>query len=171
MGRAKRPDVRMSSELISDTGDNLHFGLARLMAHSAGNSNVELVVVGDDVSVPHSRGKMVGRRCLAGITLGMSLLSFFPGLHISHLPAHDVLSLSLPYPLDTEISIRLTSSMQDPRRRFRSRYGIPNPSKTRSSNINTHGLSLRSSRSLSCPRTYWRMANPRRKDGNWSRST
>jgi hypothetical protein len=42
------------------------------MAHSAGNSNVELVVVGDDVSVPHSRGKMVGRRCLAGITLGMS---------------------------------------------------------------------------------------------------
>ena len=55
-----------------DTGDNLHFGLARLMAHSAGNSNVELVVVGDDVSVPHSRGKMVGRRCLAGITLGTS---------------------------------------------------------------------------------------------------
>jgi dihydroxyacetone kinase len=54
----------------SDTGDNLHFGLARLMAHSAGNENVELVVVGDDVSVPHSRGKMVGRRCLAGITLG-----------------------------------------------------------------------------------------------------
>lgn len=42
------------------------------MAHSAGNSNVELVVVGDDVSVPHSRGKMVGRRCLAGITLGTS---------------------------------------------------------------------------------------------------
>jgi len=40
------------------------------MAHSAGNENVELVVVGDDVSVPHSRGKMVGRRCLAGITLG-----------------------------------------------------------------------------------------------------
>lgn len=40
------------------------------MAHSAGNKNVELVVVGDDVSVPHSRGKMVGRRCLAGITLG-----------------------------------------------------------------------------------------------------
>jgi hypothetical protein len=67
----------MSKELIVDTGDNLHFGLARLMAHSAGNSNVELVVVGDDVSVPHSRGKMVGRRCLAGITLGMS---FSPAL-------------------------------------------------------------------------------------------
>ena len=64
----------MKSELILDTGDNLHFGLARLMAHSAGNSNVELVVVGDDVSVPHSRGKMVGRRCLAGITLGTSFL-------------------------------------------------------------------------------------------------
>lgn len=60
------------SSYCSDTGDNLHFGLARLMAHSAGNQNVELVVVGDDVSVPHSRGKMVGRRCLAGITLGQS---------------------------------------------------------------------------------------------------
>jgi len=51
------------------------------MAQSAGNENVELVVVGDDVSVPHSRGKMVGRRCLAGITLGMSpsrLLSILP---------------------------------------------------------------------------------------------
>lgn len=39
------------------------------MAQSQGIENVELVVVGDDVSVPHSRGKMVGRRCLAGITL------------------------------------------------------------------------------------------------------
>jgi dihydroxyacetone kinase len=64
---------RRERELTIDTGDNLHFGLARLMAHSAGNQNVELVVVGDDVSVPHSRGKMVGRRCLAGITLGVSL--------------------------------------------------------------------------------------------------
>ncbi|WWC92347.1 dihydroxyacetone kinase [Kwoniella dendrophila CBS 6074] len=51
------------------TGDNLHFGLARLMAQSAGIKNVELVVVGDDVSVPRSRGKYLGRRCLAGITL------------------------------------------------------------------------------------------------------
>jgi hypothetical protein len=48
------------------------------MAHSAGNEMVELVVVGDDVSVPHSRGKMVGRRCLAGITLGTL---FFLSLH------------------------------------------------------------------------------------------
>jgi dihydroxyacetone kinase len=44
------------------------------MAQSAGKENVELVVVGDDVSVPHSRGKMVGRRCLAGITLGECLI-------------------------------------------------------------------------------------------------
>ncbi|BEI92353.1 uncharacterized protein CcaverHIS019_0411730 [Cutaneotrichosporon cavernicola] len=51
------------------TGDNLHFGLARLMAQGQGIENVELVVVGDDVSVPHSQGKMVGRRCLAGIIL------------------------------------------------------------------------------------------------------
>ena len=60
--------------LTVDTGDNLHFGLARLMALSAGQQNVELVVVGDDVSVPKSRGKYVGRRCLAGVTLGRSLL-------------------------------------------------------------------------------------------------
>jgi dihydroxyacetone kinase len=40
------------------------------MAQSAGMKNVELVVVGDDVSVPKTRGKLVGRRCLAGITLG-----------------------------------------------------------------------------------------------------
>ncbi|ORY26018.1 Dak1 domain-domain-containing protein [Naematelia encephala] len=56
------------------TGDNLHFGLARLMAQSAGEKNVELVVVGDDVSVPRSRGKYVGRRCLAGITLVCKIL-------------------------------------------------------------------------------------------------
>jgi dihydroxyacetone kinase len=41
------------------------------MAQGKGLKNVELVVVGDDVSVPRSRGNMVGRRCLAGITLGM----------------------------------------------------------------------------------------------------
>lgn len=40
------------------------------MAQAQGIANVELVVVGDDVSVPRSRGKMVGRRCLAGITMG-----------------------------------------------------------------------------------------------------
>ncbi|ORX40992.1 Dak1 domain-domain-containing protein [Kockovaella imperatae] len=56
------------------TGDNLHFGLARLMAQSQGLKNVELVVVGDDVSVPRSRGNMVGRRCLAGITLVCKIL-------------------------------------------------------------------------------------------------
>ncbi|OCF33676.1 dihydroxyacetone kinase [Kwoniella heveanensis BCC8398] len=56
------------------TGDNLHFGLARLMAQSAGLKNVELVVVGDDVSVPRSRGEYVGRRCLAGITLVCKIL-------------------------------------------------------------------------------------------------
>jgi dihydroxyacetone kinase len=40
------------------------------MALGKGLKNVELVVVGDDVSVPKTRGKMVGRRCLAGITIG-----------------------------------------------------------------------------------------------------
>lgn len=45
------------------------------MAHSNGTKNVELVVVGDDVSVPRSRNQYVGRRCLAGITLGKSATS------------------------------------------------------------------------------------------------
>jgi hypothetical protein len=93
--RAERDQHRSrDKELITDTGDNLHFGLARLMAHSAGNSNVELVVVGDDVSVPHSRGKMVGRRCLAGITLGMSFLS------CSHLSSFPPTSRQPRYPID-----------------------------------------------------------------------
>lgn len=70
---AERRSLRSRrSPLTPDTGDNLHFGLARLMAQSQGIPNVELVVVGDDVSVPRSRGKMVGRRCLAGITMGKS---------------------------------------------------------------------------------------------------
>lgn len=69
--RFARPLAR-SLALTPDTGDNLHFGLARLMAQAQGIPNVELVVVGDDVSVPRSRGKMVGRRCLAGITMGES---------------------------------------------------------------------------------------------------
>jgi hypothetical protein len=87
--------VNTGRELILDTGDNLHFGLARLMAHSAGNSNVELVVVGDDVSVPHSRGKMVGRRCLAGITLGMSFSRalFLLVLQVYSSPAPNLQSL------------------------------------------------------------------------------
>lgn len=49
------------------------------MAQSQGIQNVELVVVGDDVSVPHSRGKMVGRRCLAGIILSESAVPVSSG--------------------------------------------------------------------------------------------
>lgn len=70
--RTSLPLKAFQQSLTPDTGDNLHFGLARLMAHGQGIENVELVVVGDDVSVPHSRGKMVGRRCLAGIILSES---------------------------------------------------------------------------------------------------
>lgn len=73
-GRGHGRSTRNEPVLTIDTGDNLHFGLARLMAQSAGLKNIELVVVGDDVSVPRSRGNMVGRRCLAGITLGTLLL-------------------------------------------------------------------------------------------------
>ncbi|KAK4685514.1 hypothetical protein P7C73_g4632, partial [Tremellales sp. Uapishka_1] len=44
-------------------------GTILIITNCQGLKNVELVVVGDDVSVPRSRGNMVGRRCLAGITL------------------------------------------------------------------------------------------------------
>jgi dihydroxyacetone kinase len=40
------------------------------MAQSHGKKNVDLVVVGDDVSVTRSKGNMVGRRCLSGVILG-----------------------------------------------------------------------------------------------------
>ncbi|ORY31220.1 Dak1 domain-domain-containing protein [Naematelia encephala] len=75
-GAIKRvPSVKGTILIITNyTGDNLHFGLARLMAQSQGLKNVELVVVGDDVSVPRSRNQYVGRRCLAGITLVCKIL-------------------------------------------------------------------------------------------------
>lgn len=47
------------------TGDVLHFG----MAGESAASNVEFLVVGDDVAVPRSQGELVGRRGLAGTTL------------------------------------------------------------------------------------------------------
>jgi len=42
------------------------------MAQGHGLKNVDIVVVGDDVSVTRSKGNMVGRRCLAGVVLGTS---------------------------------------------------------------------------------------------------
>lgn len=42
------------------------------MAQGQGIKNVDLVVVGDDVSVTRTKGEMVGRRCLAGVALGSS---------------------------------------------------------------------------------------------------
>lgn len=49
----------------------LQFGLAkeRWSATHLGKDDVRLVVVGDDVSVPRSQGKLTGRRGLAGTTL------------------------------------------------------------------------------------------------------
>lgn len=50
------------------TGDIIHFGLAAERAKAAG-MNVELVAVGDDVSVGKKRGALVGRRGLGATVL------------------------------------------------------------------------------------------------------
>jgi hypothetical protein len=63
----------------------LHFGLACQQARADGIENVDILPVCDDVSVARSKGALVGRRVLAGTTLGMSIyfilcrivLSFF----------------------------------------------------------------------------------------------
>ncbi|KAF8151786.1 Dak1 domain-containing protein [Crassisporium funariophilum] len=51
------------------TGDNLHFGLACQQARADGISNVDILPVGDDVSVGRTKGALVGRRALAGTIL------------------------------------------------------------------------------------------------------
>lgn len=51
------------------TGDVLHFGLAAKKFASTTGLPVEVVIVGDDVSVPRSRSGKVGRRGLAGTVL------------------------------------------------------------------------------------------------------
>lgn len=50
------------------TGDRLNFGLAVEKSRAAG-SNVRMLAVGDDVAIGRSRGKMVGRRGMAGTAL------------------------------------------------------------------------------------------------------
>ena len=62
----------------SDTGDNLHFGLACQQARADGIENVDILPVCDDVSVGRSKGALVGRRALAGTILGMTTCSFTP---------------------------------------------------------------------------------------------
>ncbi|KAL2831277.1 Dak1-domain-containing protein [Aspergillus pseudoustus] len=51
------------------TGDKLNFALALERFKAATGRKVHMVLVGDDVSVPRSRGKFVGRRGLAGTVL------------------------------------------------------------------------------------------------------
>lgn len=53
------------------TGDVLHFGLAkeRWAATHLDQDSVRLVVVGDDVAVGRTQGKLTGRRGLAGTVL------------------------------------------------------------------------------------------------------
>ena len=61
---------------LPDTGDNLHFGLACQQARADGLQNVDILPVGDDVSVGRSKGALVGRRALAGTILGKHLILF-----------------------------------------------------------------------------------------------
>ncbi|CAG8893584.1 unnamed protein product [Penicillium salamii] len=51
------------------TGDKLNFALAIERFKSLTGRDVRMVLVGDDVAVPRSRGKFVGRRGLAGVAL------------------------------------------------------------------------------------------------------
>ena len=50
------------------TGDALSFGLAIEKAKAAG-LECKLLIVGDDVAIPHKAGSTVGRRGLAGVAL------------------------------------------------------------------------------------------------------
>ena len=54
----------------TDTGDNLHFGLACQQARADGAQNVDILPVGDDFSVGRTKGALVGRRALAGTIFG-----------------------------------------------------------------------------------------------------
>jgi len=50
----------------TDTGDVLHFGLAKEQFYAQNpKSQIRLLAVGDDISVGRQQGKMVGRRGLA----------------------------------------------------------------------------------------------------------
>lgn len=51
------------------TGDKLNFGLATETYQAQTGVPTHIVTVADDVSVPYSRGKLVGRRGLAGAVL------------------------------------------------------------------------------------------------------
>jgi dihydroxyacetone kinase len=48
----------------------LHFGLATQQARALGVKNIEMIMVTDDVAIPRSAGKLVGRRAIGGTTLG-----------------------------------------------------------------------------------------------------
>ena len=62
---------RIQAHPCTDTGDNLHFGLAANQARADGIPNVGILPVGDDVSVGRTKGALVGRRALACTILGM----------------------------------------------------------------------------------------------------
>ncbi|KAH3678900.1 hypothetical protein WICPIJ_008788 [Wickerhamomyces pijperi] len=67
------------------TGDVLHFGLAAERAKSLGH-DVEVVVIGDDVSVGRSKGGLVGRRGLAGVLFVHKTV----GAYAEYYKEHDV---------------------------------------------------------------------------------
>lgn len=62
--------LSQTNSLPFSTGDVLLFGLAKEQhAITHPSSPVELVMIGDDVAVPRTQGKLVGRRGLAGTIL------------------------------------------------------------------------------------------------------
>lgn len=63
-----------SRDTFSSGSDNLHFGLACQQARADGLKNIEMVPVGDDVSVGRETGGLVGRRALAGVMLVAKLV-------------------------------------------------------------------------------------------------
>lgn len=69
------------------TGDILHFGLALERAKALGYTNIEMVIVADDVSVGKTKNGLVGRRGLAGTTLVHKILGAksLTGAHLKSL--------------------------------------------------------------------------------------
>ncbi|KAG5652494.1 hypothetical protein H0H81_004851 [Sphagnurus paluster] len=79
------------------TGDKLHFGLACQQARADGYKNIDILPVGDDVSVGRTQGALVGRRAMAGTVLVCKILGAAaasvpsPSSSLPHLSTFDAL--------------------------------------------------------------------------------
>lgn len=76
--------VLFTLSVLGVIGDCLHFGLATQQARAQGVKNIDMIMVTDDVAIPRSAGKLVGRRAIGGTTLGESKV--VPPNLDSHLP-------------------------------------------------------------------------------------